>query len=323
MTDRPTRPRLHRSRGERRRRRGDAGRGGPRARRAPGRASPRRLAAVRDRAGRRHRPARVPQRRRRARRPGRSGPGDRRARRCSPRSRTSSARSAAGVDGAGARASSTSTCSSSGGRGSRSSVRPAPARSTPRPTRRRRPKLLVVPHPAAATRLFVLAPLADLAPRLVPPGLGRCRSRRPAAARPRSKARTPSAPSPPGIRATGRLAPRSAQVARRQDGLDRLAVRPALDPVAAGLRPRRDDLDEVRAVEDERGPVVGRVPGRQGPLGDELLVVRPRGSPRRRSAGSGCRARTRARRTAPPGPSRTNRSSRSRTSTATRPTARS
>jgi 2-amino-4-hydroxy-6-hydroxymethyldihydropteridine diphosphokinase len=31
-------------------------------------------------------------------------------------------------------------------------------------------KLLVVPHPAAAVRLFVLAPLADLAPRLVPPG---------------------------------------------------------------------------------------------------------------------------------------------------------
>ena len=31
-------------------------------------------------------------------------------------------------------------------------------------------KLLVVPHPAAATRLFVLAPMADLAPRLVPPG---------------------------------------------------------------------------------------------------------------------------------------------------------
>ena len=35
------------------------------------------------------------------------------------------------------------------------------------------PKLLVVPHPAAETRLFVLAPLADLAPGLVPPGWGR------------------------------------------------------------------------------------------------------------------------------------------------------
>jgi 2-amino-4-hydroxy-6-hydroxymethyldihydropteridine diphosphokinase len=33
-------------------------------------------------------------------------------------------------------------------------------------------KLLEVPHPAAAARLFVLAPLANLAPRLVPPGWG-------------------------------------------------------------------------------------------------------------------------------------------------------
>ena len=33
-------------------------------------------------------------------------------------------------------------------------------------------KLLEVPHASAATRLFVLAPLADLAPRLVPPGWG-------------------------------------------------------------------------------------------------------------------------------------------------------
>jgi 2-amino-4-hydroxy-6-hydroxymethyldihydropteridine diphosphokinase len=33
-------------------------------------------------------------------------------------------------------------------------------------------KLLEVPHPAAAARLFVLAPLSDLAPGLVPPGWG-------------------------------------------------------------------------------------------------------------------------------------------------------
>jgi 7,8-dihydro-6-hydroxymethylpterin-pyrophosphokinase len=31
---------------------------------------------------------------------------------------------------------------------------------------------LVVPHPEARRRLFVLAPLAELAPRLVPPGWG-------------------------------------------------------------------------------------------------------------------------------------------------------
>jgi 2-amino-4-hydroxy-6-hydroxymethyldihydropteridine diphosphokinase len=42
--------------------------------------------------------------------------------------------------------------------------------------------LLVVPHPAAADRLFVIAPLADLAPGLVPPGwkhtVGSARDRR-------------------------------------------------------------------------------------------------------------------------------------------------
>ncbi|HLX33835.1 MAG TPA: 2-amino-4-hydroxy-6-hydroxymethyldihydropteridine diphosphokinase [Candidatus Limnocylindrales bacterium] len=43
-------------------------------------------------------------------------------------------------------------------------------------------KLLEVPHPAAGERLFVLAPLADVAPRLAPPGwhetVGSARGRR-------------------------------------------------------------------------------------------------------------------------------------------------
>ena len=50
------------------------------------------------------------------------------------------------------------------------------ARRRPRPAAP--PKLLVVPHPSAAERLFVLAPLADLAPGLVPPGWGRSVERR-------------------------------------------------------------------------------------------------------------------------------------------------
>ena len=43
-------------------------------------------------------------------------------------------------------------------------------------------RLLVVPHPDLSERLFVLAPLADLSPRLIPPGWGetvaRARDRR-------------------------------------------------------------------------------------------------------------------------------------------------
>jgi len=59
------------------------------------------------------------------------------------------------------------------GRASLAVERPAEARSIDAdadPTKAS--KLLVVPHPAAATRLFVLAPLGDLAPGLVPPGWG-------------------------------------------------------------------------------------------------------------------------------------------------------
>jgi len=49
--------------------------------------------------------------------------------------------------------------------------RPAEARSVDAATdSARAAKLLEVPHPSARERLFVLAPLADLAPRLVPPG---------------------------------------------------------------------------------------------------------------------------------------------------------
>ena len=51
--------------------------------------------------------------------------------------------------------------------------RPTAARSTDAATDpAKAAKLLVVPHPEAGRRLFVLAPLADLAPRLVPPGWG-------------------------------------------------------------------------------------------------------------------------------------------------------
>jgi 2-amino-4-hydroxy-6-hydroxymethyldihydropteridine diphosphokinase len=51
--------------------------------------------------------------------------------------------------------------------------RPPAARSVDAATdSARAARLLEVPHPAAAARLFVLAPLADLAPGLAPPGWG-------------------------------------------------------------------------------------------------------------------------------------------------------
>jgi 2-amino-4-hydroxy-6-hydroxymethyldihydropteridine diphosphokinase len=55
------------------------------------------------------------------------------------------------------------------GRANLSAERPAAARSDD-PAKAGLP--LTVPHPEARHRLFVLAPLADLAPRLVPPGWG-------------------------------------------------------------------------------------------------------------------------------------------------------
>ena len=95
-------------------------------------------------------------------RPGRS--------RCSASSRSSSASPDVAGGDAGARASSTSTCWSSGGTGSTSSGRPRPAPTTPSRTPTRPRGGSQVPHRDAGERLFVLAPLADLAPRLVPPG---------------------------------------------------------------------------------------------------------------------------------------------------------
>src|SRR5207244_3525540 len=65
-------------------------------------------------------------------------------------------------------------------------------------------RLLEVPHPSMAERLFVLAPVVDLAPRLVPPGWG---ERVATAARRRAVAEGPAAVRPVGRWAGDRWVP--------------------------------------------------------------------------------------------------------------------
>ena len=97
------------------------------------------------------------------------------------------------------------------------------------------PLPLVVPHVEARHRLFVLAPLADLAPGLVPPGWGETVAigRGPAAAH--SRAATPPARSRPGRAGIGCASPR-----RRSRGSNRRSPSGA-DPAncagPAGLQP--------------------------------------------------------------------------------------
>ena len=90
--------------------------------------------------------------------------------------------------------------------GSRSSGHRRRARSTPRSDPARAARLLEVPHRDAARRLFVLAPLADLAPGLVPPGWGETVAtarRRQAAAEAPTRCGSPGL----GIAAAGRWRP--------------------------------------------------------------------------------------------------------------------
>ena len=168
-------------------------------------------------------------------------------------------------------------------------------RSTPSSTRRKAARLLEVPHPRGAQRLFVLAPLADLAPGLVPPGWGETVE---TARRRRPPSRAPDAVRPIGAWdaarpvAGGPTGP-SAEVARRELGLER-AARPGPRSTRYARAAGRDATTSTSclAAEDERGPVVGGIPG---------AAARPRrraagraaGAPaRRRSAGSGCPARS-------------------------------
>ena len=77
------------------------------------------------------------------------------------------------------------------------------------------PRLLEVPHPAARDRLFVLAPLADLAPGLVPPGWGETVDR---ARRRREAVEGPGAVRPAGTWVTGTGAWKLLAASHRQPG---------------------------------------------------------------------------------------------------------
>ncbi len=77
------------------------------------------------------------------------------------------------------------------------------------------PRLLEVPHPAARDRLFVLAPLADLAPGLVPPGWGETVDR---ARRRREAVEGPGAVRPAGTWVTGTRAWKLLAASQRQPG---------------------------------------------------------------------------------------------------------
>ena len=254
---RPNRARLHRPRREFGRHRGDSrlrrssrSAGCPTSGSEP---SP----AVCDAAGRDHGSGRVPQRGRSARRPGGTRSGDRALSMSSEQLKALERRfrssAAAPLGTARARSRSAHLRSRPG---SRSNAATARGRSMPcRPIQgTAAPR---GPTPGRGDRLFVLAPLADIAPGLVPPGWG-CTvetARREAARARRRRCRAPA--SARGTPPSG-LDPRSrssAEVARRQRSVSMAPPSGARSTRYAARRGTRcDDLDEVRAAEDERRP---------------------------------------------------------------------
>ena len=145
------------------------------------------------------------------RRPARARPGDRRRRRCWSRSRASSGPSAARRgERWGPREVDLDILlfGDAADRG-RAARRRAGATTRPRPT-----SPLVVPHVEARNRLFVLAPLADLAPEPACRRAGTRRSPTPRDAASTARARTPSGRSRPGTARAG---------ARSADGQSRTA----------------------------------------------------------------------------------------------------